>query len=349
MTLRSRILGAAAALALVLAPGFMLEASAQQRTRVTIYTALENDQLAPFKSAIETDVPDVEVVWVRDSTGVITARFLAERENPRADLVYGLAASSLLLFEKQNLLEAYEPAGAAALKPAFRDTVAPYSWTGMDAFLAVMCFNTVEAGKASAPVPQSWADLTKPAYQNRIVMPHPASSGTGYLMVAGWLQQMGEEAGWRFMDGLHQNIAVYTHSGSAPCVQAARGERMIGLSFDMRAAREKTQGAPIDVVVPQEGTGWDMEAYAIVRGRPAAQLAAAKRVADWAAGQRANQLYSRYYAIVALPGITAAPPNYPANAEARMIRNDFGWMAENRERILAEWTRRYDGKAAPRN
>ncbi len=31
-----------------------------------------------------------------------------------------------------------------------------------------------------------------------------------------------------------------------------------------------------------------------------------------------------------------------------MAKNDFTWMAENRERILAEWTKRYDSKAAPR-
>ena len=42
---------------------------------------------------------------MRDSTGVITARFLAEKDNPSADVVWGLAATSLLLFEKQGLLE----------------------------------------------------------------------------------------------------------------------------------------------------------------------------------------------------------------------------------------------------
>ena len=74
--------------------------AAAQKTNLTIYTALENDQLAPFKAAIEAAVPDVSGTWVRDSTGVITARFLAEKDNPRADMVMGLAASSLLLFEK---------------------------------------------------------------------------------------------------------------------------------------------------------------------------------------------------------------------------------------------------------
>ena len=61
-------------------------AEAQQRTRLTVYTALENEQLAPFKQAAETALRDIEIAWVRDSTGVITARLIAEKANPRAGL-----------------------------------------------------------------------------------------------------------------------------------------------------------------------------------------------------------------------------------------------------------------------
>src|SRR5215217_8085193 len=121
-----------AALGLALASAFVAPAAAQ-RTKVTIYTSLENDQLGPFKQAIEAAVADAEVVWVRDSTGVITARFLAEKDNPRADMVMGLAASSLLVFEKAGLLETYKPKGVEGLKEVFRDNRDPYTWTGMDA------------------------------------------------------------------------------------------------------------------------------------------------------------------------------------------------------------------------
>ena len=113
MLKRSLALLGAAALAAILA---VAPASAQ-RTKLTVYTAIENDQLGPFKQAIEAAVPDVEIVWVRDSTGVITARFLAEKDNPRADVVLGLAVTSLIAFEKAGLLETYEPKGASALKP----------------------------------------------------------------------------------------------------------------------------------------------------------------------------------------------------------------------------------------
>ena len=336
------ILRLGAALAMVASLG----TAAAAQTKLTIYTALENDQLAPFKAEIEKSVAGVQVDWVRDSTGVITARFLAEKASPKADMVLGLAASSMLLFEKEGLLETYRPAGIDALKAAFKDSKDPYTWTGMDAFLSVVCFNRPEGEKRKAATPVSWTDLAKPEFKDQVVMPHPASSGTGYLTVAAWVQIMGEQAAWDFMDKLHQNVAVYTHSGSAPCVQAAKGERTIGIGFDMRGAREKTNGAPIDIVLPKEGAGWDMEAASIVKGTK--NLDAAKKVADWVATKGANELYGKYYAIVAHPEVKAAPPNYPAAAEQAMVKNDFSWMAENRERILAEWTKRYESKAQPK-
>jgi iron(III) transport system substrate-binding protein len=339
---RSLAILAAAALAALMAaaPAFA------QRTKLTLYTSIENDQLGPFKQVIEAAVPEVEIVWVRDSTGVITARFLAEKDNPRADIVFGLAVTSLIAFEKQGLLETYEPKGADKLKPAFRDGTPPYTWTGMDAYLSVLCFNTVEGTKNKVAVPASWQEIVKPDYKGKIIMPHPASSGTGYLTIAAWIQLMGEKAAWDFMDKLHENIAVYTHSGSAPCVQAAKGERMAGIGFDMRGAREKSQGAPIEIVLPKEGAGWDMEATSIVKGTKNLELA--KKVADWGASKGASELYSKYYALVADPTVKNLPTNYPATAEQAMVKNDFAWMAENRDRILAEWSKRYESKAAPK-
>jgi iron(III) transport system substrate-binding protein len=338
-----RLLKAAAASALLM--GMLAAPATAQKTKLTIYTALENDQLAPFKTEIEKAVPDVEVEWVRDSTGVVTARFLAEKDSPKADVVLGLAASSLLLFKNAGLLEAYQPRGVEALKPAFRSSDG--SWTGQDAFLGVICFNTVEGQKSALELPKSWKDLTDAKYKDKLVMPHPASSGTGYLTVAAWMQLMGEAEAWKFMDALHQNIAVYTHSGSAPCVQAAKGERVAGISFDMRAAREKSAGAPIEIISPAEGIGWDMEAFAIVKGTKKAD--AARKVADWAVTKAASELYSKFYAVVAHPEVKNVPKNYPADAEARMAKVDFQKMADDRARVLAEWSKRYESKAAPKN
>ena len=71
-------------------------------------------------------------------------------------------------------------------------------------------------------------------------------------------------------------------------------------------------------------------------------------VSLYAATKKANELYAKTYPIVAYPGVANTPPNYPPNLEKVMVKNDVEWMAKNRDRILAEWTKRYDGKSAPK-
>lgn len=318
-------------------------ASAQQ---LTVYTALEADLLPVYKESFEAANPGITIQWVRDSTGVITAKLLAEKDNPRADVVLGTAATSLLLLKAEGMLDAYAPDGADKLDPRFVDQDEPPYWIGTNAWAAALCVNTVEMEKAGVPIPTSWADLTKPEYKGMIVMPNPASSGTGFLDVSSWLQMMGEEKGWEFMDALHQNIAAYTHSGSKPCTMAAAGEHPIGISFEFRAVRLLNEGAPLAVVIPSEGIGWDMEASAIIAGTP--NYDAATALLNWAVSDEAMAIYAKNYAILAKAELAQPIPNLPADIGKKLIENDFEWAAANRAAILEEWQKRYDGKSEPK-
>lgn len=317
-----------------------------QKTQLTVYTALETDQLKVYQTAFEKANPGIEIVWVRDSTGVVTARLLAEKANPKADVVMGLAATSLAIFDTEGMLQPYAPAGLERVDAKYRDSKNPPAWVGMDIWGATICFNTVEAAKRNIPKPETWKDLTKPVYKGQIVMPHPASSGTGFFDVSAWLQLWGEAEGWKYMDALHQNIAQYMHSGSRPCAAAAAGEYVVGISFEYRANREKAQGKPIELIFPKEGLGWDLEAAAIYKGTK--NLAAAQKFMDWVVSDEAMGLYANNFAIVAVPAMNKPLPNVPADYAQRLVKNDFAWAAKNRERILAEWGKRYESKAAPK-
>ena len=321
-------------------------AASAQKTQLLVYTALETDQLKAYQEGFNKTNPDIEIKWVRDSTGVITAKLLAEKANPQADAVMGVAASSLALLDKQGMLIPYAPLNLDAIMSQYRDKKTPPAWFGMDVWGATVCFNTVEAQKKNIPKPESWQDLTKPVYKGQVVMPNPASSGTGYFDVVAWLTQFGDQngkgGGWKYMDGLHANIAQYTHSGSKPCNMAASGEFVVGISFEYRANANKAKGAPIDLVFPKEGLGWDLEAFAIHKGTK--KLDAAKNLADWASSKDAMLLYGKNFAITAQPGVAAPLANVPKDYEQRLVKLDFNYAADQRERILAEWTRRYDGK-----
>ena len=325
-------------------------AASAQKTQLLVYTALETDQIKAYQEGFNKVNPDIEIKWVRDSTGVITAKLLAEKANPQADVVMGVAASSLALLDKQGMLIPYAPLNLDAIMSQYRDKKSPPAWFGMDVWGATVCFNTVEAKKKNIPAPETWQDLTKPVYKGQIVMPNPASSGTGYFDVVAWLTLFGDKdgkgGGWKYMDGLHENIAQYTHSGSKPCNMAASGEFVVGISFEYRANANKAKGAPIDLIFPKEGLGWDLEAFAIHKGTK--KLDAAKKLADWASSKDAMLLYGKNFAITAQPGVAAPLANVPKDYEARLVKLDFNYAAEQRERILAEWTKRYNGKTEKR-
>lgn len=348
MSLRRRFLrvssgslaACAAALSLVALP------AAAQKTNLTVYTALETDQLKAYQAAFEKANPDVSITWVRDSTGVITARLLAEKANPRADVVMGVAASSLALLDNEGMLVPYTPKGVNRIPPQYRDKKNPPAWVGMDIYGTAICFNFREAAKRGIPQPKTWKDLLNPVYKGQIVMPHPASSGTGFLAVTGWQSIWGEAEAWKFMDGLHQNIAQYMHSGSRPCARAAAGEFVVGISFEYRANREKAQGAPILVIFPEEGIGWDLEASGIHKGTK--NMAAAQKLMDWSVTDEAMQLYANNFALVAVPQFNKPLPNIPVDYANRLVKNDFAALAKKREAILTEWSKRFESKAAPK-
>ena len=168
----------AAGLAMTVACG--LQAHAQTppagKTQLTVYTSLQKEVLAAYEEAFRKAHPDIQIGWVRDAGGVIHARLLAERQNPRADVIFGLPVTDILSLEREGMIERYAPKGYENLKPKFKDGNNPPIWTGIDMYLNVICFNTVEAKKRNLPRPERWSDLAKPVYKGQIAMPNPAAA-----------------------------------------------------------------------------------------------------------------------------------------------------------------------------
>jgi iron(III) transport system substrate-binding protein len=58
--------------------------------------------------------------------------------------------------------------------------------------------------------------------------------------------------------------------------------------------------------------------------------------------------YGKNFALTAQPGVAPKLAHVPADYESRLIKMDFNFAAANRERILAEWNKRYNAKSEKR-
>lgn len=326
---------------------FGMTSQAMAAQEITVYSALDEDQFVELMAAFEAKHPDIKVNKIIDSNGPIIARILAEKANPQADILFGAAVSGLLILDKDGILEPYAPAGLDGIKDRFKDRAnTPPHWVAIDAWASAVCYNKAEGEANSIPEPKTWADLLKPEYKGHIVMPNPNSSGTGFLTVAGWLSLNGEDGGWGYMDKLHENVDQYVHSGSKPCRMAAAGESVVGISYAFPGVKAINDGAPLSVILPEEGLGAEYEAIALLKGGKNPD--AAKVLADFALSDEAMAITAKYYVVVAKDGVGEPIPNYPEGEETKMLDMDFNWLAANRARILDEWQRRYGSKDAPK-
>lgn len=318
--------------------GLLLTATAAFADEITLYTSLEEDEVAHYLEIAERDT-GLDINVLRLSTGDLGARILAERENPRHDVIWGWALTNMLDPRILEMTEGYKPEGLDKVPERFRDSEG--RWFAPQGYMAAFCVNKPRLEEIGAPVPRSWKDLLDPVYEGEVVMPNPVSSGTGYLQIASLIQGMGEEEGWRFLSDLDANIGQYIKSGSRPCRVARAGEYAIGASFAFIALKSIEDGYPIEMVIPEEGAGYEMEANALMASSDNKE--AARKFLDWTLSENAVEAYATYKALLSVKGApmsrAAMEAGLPENVEDVLFPMDFERSAKDRSEILDRWRR----------
>ena len=62
---------------------------------------VETEDLARYAKTFNESYPYNKINWVRDSAGIITTKLLAGRDNPQADFIRVLAATSHLILKSK--------------------------------------------------------------------------------------------------------------------------------------------------------------------------------------------------------------------------------------------------------
>jgi iron(III) transport system substrate-binding protein len=304
---------------------------------ITVYTSLEEDDAKVYLDAFAKTAPDIKVNMLRLSTGDLGARMLAEKSNPRHDVIWGWAVTQMVDPRILEMLEPYSPPGVDKVNQQFRDPQG--RWFATTGYLAAFCVNTEVLKSKNLPMPTSWQDLLNPVYKGQLIMPNPASSGTGYLQISSILQMKGEEEGWKFLHELDKNMGQYIKSGSKPCKLTRVGEYAVGASFAFVGVKSIHEGYPIKVVIPSEGAGYEIEVSGLMKTSD--NKADARRFLDWLLTPEAARLYGERAAMSSVPGSVqsedARKAGLPADMSTVLYKMDFDWSASNKQRIIERW------------
>ena len=306
---------------------------------LVVYCNVQEDWCRPMVNAFEK-ATGIKVAMTRKSVGETYAQLKAEAANPKADVWWGGTGDPHLQAAEEGLTEVYKSPKLAELQPwaVQQAEISKYKTVGVYAGALGFSYNTAELAKRKATEPKCWADLVKPEYKGEVQVANPNASGTSYNMLATLVQLMGEDKAFDYLKNLHKNVNQYTKAGAAPATAVAAGETLIGITFLHDAVTQVVEGAPVKVVPPCEGTGYEIGSMSIIKG--AKNMENAKKWYEWAltpeaqsiaVGAKAYQVPSNKKA--------ATPPQAPKFAEIKFIKYDFakyGSSAE-RKRLLTKW------------
>lgn len=311
---------------------FLFSTQALAADVLKIYTHTDISEMEKWGPAAEKAI-GARIEWSpRFSSNELWSRVEAEAPNFQADMIWGFMNMQAMIGAAKDWFIAYDSPTWKDIPDKFKDP--DRYWYGFNYWFAAAVVNTDLLKKKNLPKPVSWTDLTNPAYKGELVMPNPGTSGTAFLSVSAMMQIFGEEKAWKLLDGMNKNAGQYTKSGSAPAKLVANGEYAVGVSWDHAIYSRVDKGFPIEGIIPSEGTAYDLDSVAILKG--CKNLKAAKKLLDWIGTKEAMELVGQTRSKVTRPGVKGT-----VSMEPKLIKYNAVWAGENKNRIMSTWKEKF--------
>ena len=329
-------------LALVVsAAGFSIASTSAIADEISVVCSAEQDWCDLMKSAFEAENKDIDVLMVRKSTGETLAQVRAEANNPKIDVWWGGTGDPHLIAAEEDLTQLSGVDTSNLLGWAQNmSKISEGKTIGIYAGALGIAYNAEILKKKNIEPPQCWADLEDPRFVGEIQVANPNSSGTAYTELATFVQLFGEDLAMTKLAAIGKNVNSYTKSGSAPSKAAARGETGVSIGFMHDMVNLASQGFPLKIVAPCEGTGYEVGAVSIIKG--AKNVSAAKK---WVEFVLRADVQSRGPEVGSfqVPSNSNAKvaPESPDLASIKLIDYDFATYgsSETRKRLLSRWDR----------
>lgn len=217
--------------------------SAQQRT-VTVITHDSFNLSKEIVAAFEQK-ENIKIAFIKGGdAGAMTNRLILTKQNPIADVVYGIDNTLLARAFKADMLEVYRPKAAALLE---KNTLLDNKWriSPVNYGYVALNYDLAWFEKNKLALPKTLEDLTKPAYKGLLVLQNPATSSPGLAFLLATIKHFGEQGAFGFWAALQKNdLKITSGWESAYYTDFSRngGSRPIVVSYTSSPAAEVFYG-----------------------------------------------------------------------------------------------------------
>ena len=282
-------------------------------------------------------VTGVKVNFVRFSSGEALARVMAEKNNPRVDVLFGGPVETHAAGIKEGIFESYKPPSFDKLAARFRHPEG--QWIAIADDPLVFMTNNKFLKDNNLKAPASWNDLLHPAYKNMLQMADARTSGTAVTRIFSVLEVYGrdEAKAFDYLKKLRPNVQLYTKSGGGGTLPVGLGQAGGGIFFIVDALDTKAKGYDVSISFPKEGIGTAAEAIALLKG--AKNPALGKKLIDWATSPAMQSQFAKHKI-----NFVPSHPDVPVEASlAEVLKGtkifpiDADYAGANRKRVVDRW------------
>ncbi len=303
---------------------------------VNVYTAWPESLSQPIFKAY-TAKTGVQVNFIRLSTGELVARATAEKNNPRADVIWGAPGDGFAAAKEAGILDHYRPPTWDKVPAELKDREAYF--TALARNTLVFMSNAKLLKEKGLKAPASWNDLLDPAFKGQIQTADARTSGTALTRILSIYYAFGkdEQKTFDYQKKLHANVQVYTKSGGGCTVPVSLGQTTVCIAHMPDAMEAKKKGYDVVVSFPREGVAAVIEAVALVKG--AKNRDQAMKLIDWTFTKDMQDLLDKHdiYMLPVLPDASIDAAVQTLMKEAKLLPVDLEWVGKNRKRLVERW------------
>jgi putative spermidine/putrescine transport system substrate-binding protein len=270
------------------------------------------------------------------------AKLRAQKGNPQIDVVI-FDPPGALPAANEGLLEKLDPERIPNLKEQYPFDIQKHGlfatqWLSNQ----VLAYNT----KYIKEPPKSWADLWKPEYKGKVILPDISTShGVFFISIVSKMQTGGAlydtDAAFGRLKSLRPNVLTFWTSHDQVAQLLNSGEAWLAPWTSDRALSQAAAKAPIALTIPQEGAIYFTSHIAIAKGTK--RKALAEKYLDNAISAEAQLMNAREAFLgpanskVKLTGTLAENLAYGEQLK-KLVAPDWNRM----DQVRNEWTERWN-------